>query len=186
MALISGTKLGPYQIQALIGAGGMGEVYRARDTRLDRLVAIKILPSSFGSDPERLRRFEQEARAVAALSHPNILAVHDIGSQEGVSYLVSELLEGNTLREQLTNGALPVRKAMGYAVQIAQGLAAAHDKGIVHRDIKPENIFVTKDGRMKILDFGLAKAQIQTATLDGATAASPTTPGSVLGTVGYM
>jgi roadblock/LC7 domain-containing protein len=184
MALISGTKLGPYQIQALIGAGGMGEVYRARDTRLDRLVAIKILPSSFGSDPERLRRFEQEARAVAALSHPNILAVHDIGSQEGVSYLVSELLEGNTLREQLTDGALPVRKAMGYAVQVAQGLAAAHDKGIVHRDIKPENIFVTKDGRMKILDFGLA--QIQTATLDGATAASPTTPGSVLGTVGYM
>src|SRR6266851_1384238 len=124
MALISGTKLGPYQIQALIGAGGMGEVYRARDIRLNRSVAVKILPASFASDPERLRRFEQEARAVAALNHPNILAIHDIGTQEGTSYLVSEFLEGNTLRTQLANGALPTRKAIEYALQIAQGLGA--------------------------------------------------------------
>ena len=150
MALISGTKLGPYQIQALIGAGGMGEVYSARDTRLDRSVAIKVLAASLANDPERLRRFEQEARAVAALNHPNILAIHDIGTQDGTSYLVSEFLEGTTLRTQLANGALPARKAIEYALQIAQGLGAAHDRGIVHRDLKPENIFVTKDGRVKI------------------------------------
>jgi eukaryotic-like serine/threonine-protein kinase len=186
MPLTSGTKLGPYQIQALIGAGGMGEVYRARDTRLNRSVAVKILPASLASDPDRLRRFEQEARAVAALNHPNILAIHDIGTEDGTSYLVSEFLDGNTLREQLANGALPARKAIEYALQIAQGLGAAHDKGIVHRDIKPENIFVTKDGRLKILDFGLAKAQIQAATVDETTIASQTTPGLVLGTAGYM
>jgi eukaryotic-like serine/threonine-protein kinase len=186
MALISGTKLGPYQIQALIGAGGMGEVYRARDTRLNRSVAVKILPASFASDPDRLRRFEQEARAVAALNHPNILAIHDIGTQEGTSYLVSEFLEGNTLRTQLANGALATRKAIEYALQIAQGLAAAHDKGIVHRDLKPENIFITKEGRLKILDFGLAKVQIQATTLGGTTEVSQTTPGAVMGTAGYM
>ena len=186
MALPSGTKLGPYQIQALIGAGGMGEVYRARDTRLNRSVAVKILPASLASDPDRLRRFEQEARAVAALNHPNILAIHDIGTEGGTSYLVSEFLDGNTLREQLANGALPARKAIEYALQIAQGLGAAHDNGIVHRDIKPENIFVTKDGRLKILDFGLAKAQIQAATVDETTIASQTTPGLVLGTAAYM
>jgi len=186
MALISGTKLGPYQIQALIGAGGMGEVYRARDTRLNRSVAVKILPASFASDPDRLRRFEQEARAVAALNHPNILAIHDIGTQDGTFYLVSEFLEGNTLRGQLANGALPARKAIEYALQIAQGLGAAHDKGIVHRDLKPENIFVTKDGRLKILDFGLAKVQTQATTLEGDTVASQSTPGMAMGTAGYM
>jgi hypothetical protein len=164
----------------------MGEVYRARDTRLDRWVAIKVLPASFANDPDRLRRFEQEARAVAALNHPNILALHDIGSQDGTSYLISEFLEGNTLREQLANGALPARKAIEYALQIAQGLGAAHDKGIVHRDLKPENIFVTKDGRLKILDFGLAKAQMEAATKDGTTVASQTTPGMAMGTAGYM
>src|SRR5437870_2336055 len=132
MAFISGTKLGPYQIQALIGAGGMGEVYRARDTRLDRSVAIKVLATSLANDPERLRRFEQEARAVAALNHPNILAIHDIGTQDGTSYLVSEFLEGTTLRIQLANGALPARKAIEYALQIAEGLGAAHDRGMVH------------------------------------------------------
>jgi dipeptidyl aminopeptidase/acylaminoacyl peptidase len=186
MALISGTKLGPYQIQALVGAGGMGEVYRARDTRLNRSVAVKILPASFANDPDRLRRFEQEARAVAALNHPNILAIHDIGTQDGTFCLVAEFLEGNTLREQLANGALPARKAVEYALQIAQGLGAAHDRGIVHRDLKPENIFVTKDGRLKILDFGLAKAQMATAPQDGSTVASQTAPGVAMGTAGYM
>src|SRR6201984_1586941 len=152
MALTAGTKLGPYEIQSPLGAGGMGEVYRARDTRLDRTVAVKILPESFARDQERLHRFEQEARAVAALSHPNILAVYDVGQHNGSPFLVSELLEGETLRAVLHHGALPQRKAIEYAVQIAQGLAAAHEKGIVHRDLKPENVFVTKDGRTKILD----------------------------------
>ena len=144
MAVSAGARLGPYEIVSFVAAGGMGEVYRARDTRLERSVAIKILPASFASDPDRLRRFEQEARAVAALNHPNILAIHDIGTQDGTSYLVSEFLEGNTLREQLANEALPARKAIEYALQIAQGLGAAHDKGIVHRDLKPENIFITE------------------------------------------
>ena len=135
----------------------MGEVYRARDSRLGRDVAIKVLPSFLSADSDRLRRFEQEARAAAALNHPNILAVHQMGTYEGAPYLVSELLEGETLREQLKRGRLSVRKAIDYGVQIARGLAAAHEKGIVHRDLKPENLFVTKDGRVKILDFGLAK-----------------------------
>ena len=142
MALISGTKLGPYEIQSPLGAGGMGEVYRARDTRLGRNVALKVLSESFARDPERLRRFEQEARAVAALSHPNILGLYDIGSQNGSPYLVSELLEGQSLREVLQSGPVPSRKAGDYAVQIASGLAAAHEKGIVHRDLKPENLFL--------------------------------------------
>jgi Tol biopolymer transport system component len=168
----------------------MGEVYRARDTRLGREVAIKVLPESFAGDSDRLRRFEQEARAVAALNHPNILAVHDIGTQEKTPYIVTELLEGRTLREQLEEGALPVRKAMQYAQQIANGLAAAHDKGIVHRDLKPENIFCTKDGRIKILDFGLAKqttSHTAPATMSDATATSAQTQaGVVMGTAGYM
>ncbi len=192
MALSAGTRLGPYEIVAPLGAGGMGEVYRGRDPRLGRDVAIKILPQSFASDPDRLRRFEQEARAVAALNHPNILAVHDFGSDGGVHYLVSELLDGEPLRAKLESGALSPRRATEYALQIANGLAAAHEKGIVHRDLKPENIFVTREGRVKILDFGLAK---QSETLPGASAVSGdtmtsppvlTAAGIVLGTVGYM
>ena len=157
MPLTSGTKLGPYEIQSLIGAGGMGEVYRAHDSRLDRTVAIKVLPASFSADRDRLQRFAQEARAAAALNHPNILSIFDIGEEQGAPYVVSELLEGETLRERLRNGALPVRKVIDYAMQVAKGLAAAHEKGIVHRDLKPENLFLTADGRVKILDFGLAK-----------------------------
>ena len=155
MPLAPGARLGPYEILAPVGAGGMGEVYKARDPRLGRDIAIKVLPSTFSADPERLTRFEQEARAAAALNHPNILAVHDIGQHNGSPYIVSELLEGQTLRERLNGGALPVRKAVECAVQIAHGLAAAHEKGITHRDLKPENVFVTSDGRVKILDFGL-------------------------------
>ena len=188
MALTSGTKLGPYEILAPLGAGGMGEVYRARDTRLGRDVALKILPESFARDTDRLRRFEQEARAVAALNHPNILAIHDIGEQGGSPFLVSELLEGESLRAALDRGALPQRKTIEYGVQIAQGLAAAHDKGIIHRDLKPENIFITNDGRIKILDFGLAKLAQQTgADPDEPTlTASQTAAGVVMGTASYM
>jgi len=192
MALTPGTKLGPYEIVSAVGAGGMGEVYRARDARLNRDVAIKVLPAAFARDPERLRRFQQEAQAIAALNHPNILAIHDIGEYNGSPYLVSELLEGHSLRVEMNNGALPTRRAVEYAAQIAQGLAAAHDKGIVHRDLKPENVFVTYDGRLKILDFGLAKlAKLHAATDNSATltlddAQQETTPGVVLGTVGYM
>src|SRR5262245_45460321 len=152
-----GTSLNQYRISSRIGAGGMGEVFRARDTRLNRDVAVKVLPKDFASDADRLRRFEQEAKTLAALNHPNVLTVHDAGIHEGAPYLVSELLEGRTLREELNGGALPVRKATDYALQIAHGLAAAHSKGIIHRDLKPENIFITKDGRVKILDCGLAK-----------------------------
>ena len=213
MALSAGMRLGPYEILSALGAGGMGEVYRARDLRLGRDVAVKVLPSAFSSDPERLRRFEQEARAAAALNHPNILAVYDIGTHEGAPYIVSELLDGETVRARLgkastrsmqTSGSggsgateqsvgargLSIRKAIDYAVQIARGLAAAHDKGIVHRDLKPENLFVTADGHVKILDFGLAKlleaapalaavSQIPTVHVD-------TAAGTLLGTVGYM
>ncbi len=171
-----------------IGAGGMGEVYRAHDPRLNRDVAVKVLPASFSSDTSRLRRFEQEARAAAALNHPNILAVHDVGQQDGSPYIVSELLDGATLRERLRPGPLPVRRAVDYARQIARGLAAAHDKGIIHRDLKPENIFVTNDGRVKILDFGLAKLTRAESAEDSQalTQTANSDPGSVLGTVGYM
>ena len=153
----TGTKLGRYEIRSQLGAGGMGEVYLARDPKINRDVAIKVLPADFSSDSERLRRFEQEAQAVGALNHPNILSIYDVDTHDGSPYVVSELLEGETLREQLKGNALPVRKAIDYALQIASGLAAAHSRGIVHRDLKPENLFVTKDGRVKILDFGLAK-----------------------------
>jgi serine/threonine protein kinase len=187
MTLLAGAKIGPYEIVAPAGAGGMGEVYRARDSRLNRDVAVKILPAAFARDPERLRRFQQEAQAVAALNHPNILAVHDFGEDQGAPYMVTEFLEGETLREKMRPGALPVRKASEYAVQIARGLAAAHDKGIVHRDLKPENIFVTRDGHVKILDFGLAKlTRPDVTTPDAATMASQTEAGVVMGTVGYM
>jgi len=188
ITLTPGTKLGDYEVKSLLGSGGMGEVYRARDSRLGRDVAIKVLPSFLSTDSERLRRFEQEARAAAALNHPNILAVHQMGTYEGAPYLVSELLEGETLREQIRRGRLSMRKAIDYAVQIAGGLAAAHEKGIVHRDLKPENLFVTKDGRVKILDFGLAKlTQPQSGSAHSAvTLTEGTEAGVVMGTVGYM
>src|SRR5438874_2039323 len=157
MTIEAGKSLGNYQVVAAIGAGGMGEVYRARDAKLGRDVAIKVLPAAFSENSERLRRFEQEAQAAGALNHPNILVIHHIGIHDGAPYIVSELLEGETLRERMAGSVLPQRKAIDYALQIAKGLAAAHDKGIVHRDIKPDNIFITDDGRVKILDFGLAK-----------------------------
>jgi hypothetical protein len=187
MPIPAGTKLGPYEIQSQIGAGGMGEVYRARDSRLGREVAIKILPESFATDAERLRRFEQESQAVAALNHPNILAIYDVGTRDGSPYLVSELLEGESLRALLEKGPIPQRKAIEYAVQIANGLAAAHDKGIVHRDLKPDNLYVCRDGRVKILDFGLAKmAAKETPGVDGATMTQHTAAGVVMGTASYM
>ncbi len=188
MALSSGTKLGPYEIQSLVGAGGMGEVYRARDARLDRTVAIKVLPASFSADVDRLQRFAQESRAAAALNHPNILSIFDIGDEHGSPYVVSELLEGETLRERLRSGALSVRKAIDYGLQVARGLAAAHEKGIVHRDLKPENLFITNDGRVKILDFGLAKLTRPEATggADAPTLHAVTEPGLIMGTAGYM
>src|SRR6202451_2904765 len=182
MPIPAGTKLGPYEIQSQIGAGGMGEVYRARDSRLGREVAIKILPESSAQDAERLRRFEQESQAVAALNHPNILAIYDVGTRDASPYLVSELLEGESLRVILERGPIPQRKAIEYAVQIANGLAAAHDKGIVHRDLKPDNLYVCRDGRVKILDFGLAKlATKETPGVDGATMTQHTAAEQVRG-----
>src|ERR1700757_182329 len=190
MPLVAGTKLDGYEIVGLLGSGGMGEVYRARDSALKREVAVKVLPAYISRDPDRLRRFEQEAQAAAALNHPNILAVHRFGTFEGAPYLVSELLEGNTLREVLRHGALAPRKAIDYGMQIAHGLAAAHDKGIVHRDLKPENLFVTKDGRVKILDFGFARLtqpeERSRALTELPTATAAPEPGVVLGTLGYM
>ncbi len=193
MALVAGATLGPYEIVAPLGAGGMGEVYRARDSRLGRDVAVKILPGAAASDPSRLRRLELEARAVGALSHPNILSVYDVGVQDGCPYLVSELLEGETLHERIRGGPLPLARAMDFAVQIARGLAAAHEKGIVHRDLKPENIFVTHAGHIKILDFGLAKLDRSDPLAERATSAlfagghdRSTTEGTLLGTVGYI
>lgn len=189
--LNSGTKLGPYEIESLIGAGGMGEVYRAHDSRLDRTVAIKVLPATFSADRERLQRFAQEARAAAALNHPNILSIFDIGEEQRAPYVVSELLEGETLRSRLKNGPLPIRKVIDYAMQVAKGLAAAHEKRIVHRDLKPENLFLTNDGRVKILDFGLAKLTSSEGSTGGGSGDAPTVQvateaGLVMGTAGYM
>jgi predicted Ser/Thr protein kinase len=188
VGLTPGAQLGDYEVQELLGSGGMGEVYRARDNRLGREVAIKVLPAVLSHDPDRLRRFEQEARAAAALNHPNILGVYQLGTYDGAPYLVSELLEGRTLREWLLRGAVPVRKVIDYGVQIARGLAAAHEKGITHRDLKPENLFVTKDARVKILDFGLAKLTQRPALSDhdAPTLSAQTEPGVVMGTAGYM
>src|SRR5580693_8538128 len=189
MNLTSGARLGPYEIVSPLGAGGMGEVYRARDTRLKREVAIKVLPPAFSLDGDRLRRFEQEALATAALNHPNILAVFDIGTHDGSPYVVSELLEGETLRERLRGGAIVVRKTLDYGLQIAHGLAAAHEKGIIHRDLKPENLFLTKDGRVKILDFGLAKLTQLDPDSNPSMATvthGVTEAGVVMGTAGYM
>ena len=189
MPLPAGTRLGPYEILAPIGAGGMGEVYRAKDPRLGREVAIKVLPASFSQDADRLKRFEQEARAAGILNHPNITAVYDIGQHDGAPYVVQELLEGETLRDRLSGGPIGQRKAIEYALQIAHGLAAAHEKGIVHRDLKPENLFVTRDGLVKILDFGLAKSVSPASAEPGqstADTAAGTRPGIMLGTTGYM
>src|SRR3981081_2343586 len=188
MNLASGTKLGPYEIASLLGAGGLGEVYRARDSRLKREVAIKVLPPALSADADRLRRFEQEALATAALNHPNILAVFDIGTYQSSRYVVSEMLEGETLRDRLRGGSIAVRKALDYALQIAHGLAAAHEKGIIHRDLKPENLFITKDGRIKILDFGLAKlTQIDPGPHTSLpTMTHATEAGVAMGTAGYM
>jgi serine/threonine protein kinase len=200
MPLAPGSRLGPYEVIAPLGAGGMGEVYRSRDSRLGRDVALKIIPRENSHDSERIRRFEQEARAAGTLSHPNVCAIYDLGNHDGSPFVVMELLEGETLREHLRGGALPLRKAMSYAAEAAEGLAAAHAKGIVHRDLKPENIFITRDGRVKVLDFGLAKltgGEAAAAPIAGpADAASPsspttplrslTTPGVILGTIAYM
>jgi eukaryotic-like serine/threonine-protein kinase len=181
-----GMRLGPYEIVDQVGSGGMGEVYRARDPRLDRDVAVKVLPGSFSSDPVRLRRFEQEARAAGSINHPNITTVYDVGAANGAPYVVFELLEGETLRDRLRGGPLPQRRAVDYGRQIARGLAAAHEKGIVHRDLKPENLFLTRDGRVRILDFGLAKQSPAKSGPSGTSARLHTDSGTVLGTVGYM
>ncbi len=184
-----GARFGPYEILGQIGSGGMGEVYRARDPRLGREVAIKLLPQGLVDDGHRLARFHQEARAIAALSHPNILTVYDTGQQDEKHYVVTELLEGDTLRSKLRLGPIGVRKASDYASRIAEGLAAAHNKGIVHRDIKPENLFLTKDGRLKILDFGLAvlMPELDAENLASVpTLARLTNPGMIVGTLGYL
>jgi eukaryotic-like serine/threonine-protein kinase len=189
MTLPAGTRLGAYEILAPFGAGGMGEVYRARDRKLDRDVAVKVLPQSVAADPETLARFEREAKAVEALSHPNSLSIFDFGYQDGVAYAVMELLEGETLRWKLDTGPIPQKQAVEYALQVAKGLSAAHDKGIVHRDLKPENLFVSKDGHLKILDFGLAKRVEAVAPgkdTSAPTESGHTEPGAVMGTASYM
>ncbi|HMA16946.1 MAG TPA: serine/threonine-protein kinase, partial [Thermoanaerobaculia bacterium] len=191
MSLTSGTRLGPYEIENQLGRGGMGEVYRARDTRLGREVAVKILPPTLASDPESVRRFEKEARAVASLSHPHVVPLFDVGEEGGLRYAVTELVSGETLRNRLAQGALPVREAAEIAAQIAEGLAAAHDRGVVHRDVKPDNVVLSASGFARILDFGLAK---RTGSAIGVEADEDeltrsellTEPGVVAGTVGYM
>ena len=204
MTVAAGARLGPYEILALVGSGGMGEVHRAHDPRLGREVAIKVLPAEVASNPDRLARFEREARAVAALNHPNILTIFDVGtapnsvwtelapadpctsSVSTVPYVVTELLHGETLRATMCHRILTQQQALSFAVQIAHGLAAAHAKGIVHRDIKPENVFVTEEGRVKILDFGLATLAASSRDSGVATESSPTGPGNLVGTLGYM
>ena len=189
MALVAGTKLGPYEIQSLLGAGGMGEVYRARDVRLQRTVAIKILPAHLSSNPDLQARFEQEARSISALQHPNICVVHDIGSQDGVDFMVMEYVAGQTLDKLILPGGLAIDLAIKYAVQIADALSRAHSTSIVHRDLKPSNIMVDENGLVKVLDFGLAKLAASAAMMRGETATIETmvtTPGMIVGTVAYM
>src|SRR5215471_12396469 len=184
MPLVVGSRVDSYEIVTLLGAGGMGEVYRARDTALKRDVAIKVLPEFWSRDPERLRRFELEAQAAAALNHPNIVSIFHVGQHDGAPYIVTELLHG----ESLHHGPMRLREVLDLGIEIARGLAAAHDAGIVHRDLKPENLFLTRDGRVKILDFGLAKLNPKVCASDAGTTmlAEGTEPGVVLGTVGYM
>ncbi len=188
--MLTGTRLGRYEIRSKIGEGGMGEVYLARDTQLGRDVAVKVLPSTYSDDPERLHRFEQEACAASALNHPNILSIYDVGTHDGSPYVVSELLQGQTLRQRISGTALPQRKVIDYALQVAHGLAAAHEKGIVHRDLKPDNLFITNEWRVKILDFGLAKltgaGDAELSQTGIPTRRVDTDPGKVMGTVGYM
>ena len=185
---LTGSQLGPYEIRERLGAGGMGEVYRAQDSRLGRDVALKILPEAFASDPDRVRRFEKEARAASALNHPNIVTVYEVGAADSLSYIAMELVEGKTLREALAAGPLSSKKLLDLSCQVSTGLAQAHEAGIVHRDLKPENIMVSKDGFAKILDFGLAKrvASDRGAPASGATETAMTEAGSVVGTAGYM
>src|SRR6202521_4841004 len=194
MALTSGTKLGPYEIQSPLGAGGMGEVYRARDTRLDRSVAIKILSAAFSADCDRLDRFEQEARSASALNHPNIVTISELGQDGSTHFIAMELVEGKTLRELLVAGLLPIRKAIEIAAEVAEGLAKGHEAGIAHADLKPENLMVSHDGFVKILDFGLAKlapdgniAESSVGPLEGApTEEVLSSPGLAMGTIAYM
>ena len=186
MHLPSGARLGPYEVDGLIASGGMGDVYRARDTRLNRSVALKVLAPGVTTDAERLARFAQEARTTALLNHPNIVAVYDVGLDDGVPFVVSELLRGETLRARMKEGALPIGVAVTFAVEVARGLIAAHHLGVVHRDLKPENIFITEDERVKILDFGLAKCRNETLGFAQHDSSVSTQPGTLLGTVGYM
>src|ERR1700704_2676226 len=187
MPIAVGARIGPYEILGWLGAGGMGDVYRARDVRLARDVAIKGIPEALATDTSRVQRFEHEARAAGQLNHPNILAVYDVGLHAGAPYIVSELLEGVSLRSRLQGGALSSRKAVDYARQIAEGLAAAHDKNIVHRDVKPDNLFITNDGRIKILDFGIAKlTRPSDEVVQHIAVPAETEAGMVVGTAGYM
>src|SRR5213594_2554491 len=190
MTVGAGGRLGPYEIVSPLGAGGMGQVYRARDTRLGREVAIKVLPPEVAADADRLRRFEKEARAASSLNHPNIVTIYEVERIESTPFIVMELVDGKTLRDLLSEGVLAVRRLLGIAVQIADGLARAHAAGIVHRDLKPENVMITKDGLVKILDFGLAKLthpeQEGGQLIQGPTVSGGTSPGVVMGTVGYM
>ena len=185
MALLPGTHVGPYEIVTLLGAGGMGEVYRARDARLGRVVAIKILPAEFAADSDRLLRFEREARSASALNHPNIVTIYDLGQDGSTHYIAMELIEGKTLRELLAAGSLPIRRSIEIAAQVAEGLAKAHEAGIAHRDLKPDNLMITDDGFIKILDFGLAKLVSPSGEQSGAQTMSgwQTEPGGITGTV---
>jgi len=189
LTITTGSRLGPYEVLAPLGAGGMGEVWRARDTRLERDVAIKVLPADLAADPERLKRFEREARAASALSHPNIVTIYEVGRAEATSFIAMELVEGRTVRGLLAEG-VPLRRLLGIASQVAEGLTRAHEAGIVHRDLKPENVMVTKEGLVKILDFGLAKLtypeQGSGQTASAMTVSAATRPGIALGTAAYM